>query len=230
MATSRVCSIPDCGKPLDALGLCKKHYERVRRARKPKRERTPRAEQSCHWEGCARPVYAKSACLPHYRRQRKRPGDFSPLNSGTGEAREHYFGLLSTEEFPDTCVEWPFAKTRGYGSVHINGRTLRVHAEMAAKVHGARPKGHFACHTCDNPSCVNPRHLYWGTPTENAMDAVTRRRRALGEAAPHAKLTEAMALEIRNGSEPIKSLARRFGVDKARISRIRNGKAWRHIS
>lgn len=229
MAKSRICSIPDCGKPLDALGLCKKHYERIRRARNRKPPKIPRSEQSCKWDGCAQPVYAKGVCLPHYRRQRKKPGDLSPLNYG-GQARALYDSLMMQTEFPDACMEWPFAKTHGYATIAIKRRARRVHGDMCAKAHGPRPEGHFACHTCDNPPCVNPKHLYWGTPADNGRDAAERGRHPRGEAKWNATLTDKIVLEILSSPESGNKVSERLKVDRAVVSRIRNRKAWAHLN
>lgn len=79
---------------------------------------------------------------------------------------------------PDECWPWLGAHDgRGYGQFYLNGRTRRatqVSWELAHKK--SFPKGKMCCHTCDNPPCVNPRHLWPGTMSENIIDSFQKGR------------------------------------------------------
>jgi len=118
------------------------------------------------------------------------------------------------------CHVWTGAKDRrGYGMMPLNGRRV------------------FA-HRCDNPSCVNPEHLFGGTHADNMRDAAQKGRMRVrhdgvrGEKHPRAKLTLALAREIRAAHIPGKhghgapALAARFGVSVATITRVLSGKSW----
>ena len=79
---------------------------------------------------------------------------------------------------PNEC--WPWIGTTdhaGYGIFHIEDRKKRA-TRLSLELDGKpRPSPrHIACHTCDNPQCVNPAHLWWGTHTDNINDAVAKRR------------------------------------------------------
>lgn len=81
----------------------------------------------------------------------------------------------------DGCWEWTGWRDRdGYGSFWDKTlkRTLRAHRVACEAKHGPISKGLFACHTCDNPWCVNPDHLFIATNQENQLDSVAKGRRA----------------------------------------------------
>ena len=72
-----------------------------------------------------------------------------------------------------TCWEWPFSRLHGYGQV--GGRKA---THVALELDGRpRPSDDLiALHSCDNPPCVNPDHLRWGTHRDNASDRGERGR------------------------------------------------------
>lgn len=91
------------------------------------------------------------------------------------------------------------------------------------------------CHTCDNPPCVNPDHLFQGTAKENAADRDRKGRRIppRGNQCWQAKLTPESIIQIREQYEKKKTthraLAKQFGVTKYSITRLLSGDSWKHI-
>jgi hypothetical protein len=89
-----------------------------------------------------------------------------------GADREAQFRALVVTGAAGECWEWLGAKSNhGYALLSIH------RASHLALIYSGRPKtASFALHSCDNPGCVNPDHLRWGTPKENAADMVQRKR------------------------------------------------------
>jgi hypothetical protein len=85
-------------------------------------------------------------------------------------------------------------------------------------------------HSCDNPACVNVRHLSEGSHTLNQQDKVSKGRQAKGRKVGAAKLCELTVREIkfRYPNEPTEALAEEYGISRAHISRIATGGVWRH--
>jgi hypothetical protein len=77
---------------------------------------------------------------------------------------------------PSGCWLWMGAKARGYGQFYLNGRNRKATHVAWLLTHGSIPEGKMACHTCDNPTCVNPAHIFWGTMSDNILDAVKKGR------------------------------------------------------
>lgn len=148
----------------------------------------------------------------------------------------------------ETCWEWTGSKllppTLPYGRFKVGGRDTRAHVYSWIIHFGSVPNGLCVCHRCDNPSCVNPSHLFVGTYADNNHDREAKGRTVLrsgrgespfGERHPLAKLSEVIALTIRENYKAglrgfgAKTLAKRFGVSKPTIQAVINRETWTHI-
>ncbi len=74
------------------------------------------------------------------------------------------------------CVEWTgVVREKGYGEMGVQNISLRVHRLSWVFANGRLiPPDHFICHTCDNPPCFNPEHLFLGTVTDNVRDSIAK--------------------------------------------------------
>jgi hypothetical protein len=142
---------------------------------------------------------------------------------------------------PDECWPWVGARLEsGYGRFKLSNQRKLVPAHRFAweLENGDWPEGMFACHHCDNPWCVNPRHVFPGTPLDNMRDMHAKGRAKCGfgspkgEAHPCHKLTAEEVDLIRMTWETLrwgvtyKSVAKAFNVSPALVRFIVIGKAW----
>lgn len=94
------------------------------------------------------------------------------------DARKARFWPKVDIQDDNSCWSWRGSHDqRGYGQFWDKGRRIKAH-RMAWQLFNGQPfpEGKEACHTCDNPNCVNPRHIWPGTHRENIKDAVDKKR------------------------------------------------------
>lgn len=131
---------------------------------------------------------------------------------------------------------WPWTGVllgSGYGQFYAAGRQLLAHRAIYELAHGIAPGALFVCHHCDNPSCVNPAHLFLGTPADNSRDMSIKGRAARGERSGVNKVTDVDVCEIRRlaseGHEQ-RSIAARFGISQTNVGMIVRRETWRHVA
>lgn len=91
----------------------------------------------------------------------------------------------------DGCWLWLGAKNRkGYGDFYVSRASHQQAHRFSWEHHrGPIPNGKQVCHSCDEPSCVNPDHLWLGTTQENTADMLRKGRHRFGADQPHDPLT-----------------------------------------
>lgn len=177
-------------------------------------------------------------------------------------ARARFQARVSATPTDHGCLLWLGAFfQRGYGAFRPGGEgssTTGAHRVAFVLAGGELKTGQLVCHTCDVRACVNPAHLYAGTPAQNSADMVSRERQARGlhqgtgtaargerhgsQTHPEliargvrvhgAKLTPAKVREIRalaGTGRTHRSLADQFGMSQPAITRAIRRETWAHV-
>lgn len=138
----------------------------------------------------------------------------------------------SRVEKTDGCWIWTGQLNhKGYGAFSAkwdDRQYWRAHRFSWAR-HKGDPGRLFVLHDCDNRACVNPAHLFLGTPADNSDDMKRKRRQAYGERNGTAKLTPTDVRTIRASALTYVQLAERYKVCPSHIYNIKIRKRWPHI-
>jgi hypothetical protein len=149
----------------------------------------------------------------------------------------------------NTCWNWIGTKgPTGYGYISVKHKNTRAHRLSWTFVHGPIAEDLCVCHKCDNPSCVNPDHLFLGSNLENRRDSASKGRVPKGERSgvrlhPEtvakgenhgcAKLTDKQVLQIRSlhsrHTKSCSELAKDYQVSPDTIRLIVSKKTWKHL-
>lgn len=139
------------------------------------------------------------------------------------------------------CWHWQGGKFKhGYGAFWFNGKNVKAHRFSWEQFNGRIPKGTgyhgiCVCHACDNPSCVNPKHLFLGTNQDNRIDCVKKNRHNVAKGMGHygTFFKNRDIKHIRSlyekGSDTQQNIADKYGVSRSLISMIVNRVVWKHI-
>lgn len=142
----------------------------------------------------------------------------------------------------DKCWEWQRSTDKdGYGQFYLMDDT-GWHRQLSHRgswemINGEIPKGLCVLHKCDNPKCVNPKHLFLGTKLDNTLDMIAKGRGYIpspkGERNSHCVLTELQVIEIRKrfaqGDVSYKTLAEEMNVNPNTIGNVIRRSTWKHI-
>ena len=131
------------------------------------------------------------------------------------------------------CWEWQGShNTRNgvatYGTLESGGRTVGAHRLSWEIHHGAVPAGRCVLHRCDNPSCVNPGHLWLGSHADNMRD-MKEKGRAAHVPPPNARLTRDQVRDIRRRlavGDSQRRIAKDFGIHQPAVAHIKSGRNW----
>lgn len=139
------------------------------------------------------------------------------------------------------CWLWlDYLDEDGYGQISLSKtKVARAHRVAYSLYRGEPPKHLLVCHTCDNPCCVNPDHLFLGTPKDNSQDMSRKGRYAHhkrpnpGELNGRAIINDDVALHILTSfwecGQTARSIADRLGLTYGIVSHVTKGRTWCHV-
>ena len=140
------------------------------------------------------------------------------------------------ERHESGCWLWTASTAgKGYGQIKLPKQRKQIYAHQLSYLiyKGEIPAGVFVCHTCDNPKCVNPDHLFLGSAKDNQQDMKAKGRSTFGERNPGVKLTEERVQEVlrllRDGVTQMR-IAKMVGISQMQVSRINRGERWNHLN
>lgn len=141
--------------------------------------------------------------------------------NGAGVDRLKFRLRNGSERQENGCLLWKRATfPNGYGAIQVEGKKRSAHRVSWTVFRGAGeiPEGLYVCHSCDNPACIEPMHLFLGTPKENARDRDKKGRgaRLVAEENPATKLCGPVRVaaleEWFGGKGSAKDIAAQFGM------------------
>lgn len=133
----------------------------------------------------------------------------------------------------NSCWNWTAGKVDGYGRIYAGGRLWLAHRLSYFFAHSKCPDSLCVLHSCDNPACVNPKHLSLGTKKDNAVDRDIKGRAAdhSGENHGRHKVSQDDVAAIRHlhATEGLtyREIGRRFNISRQAVGHIIRGETWR---
>jgi hypothetical protein len=142
--------------------------------------------------------------------------------------------FLKSIRATDDCILWPWKLyiAGGYGRINLcDGRKITgtgAH-RVSCTIHHGEPldDSMYAIHSCRNRHCVNPRHIRWGTHSDNERDKIRDGTDNRGERSGKAVLKWEQVMDIRYGGENYMKMVRKYKISKSLVYAIRSHEIWK---
>ncbi|WP_336715353.1 HNH endonuclease [Arthrobacter sp. USHLN218] len=195
-------------------------------------------DRTCTIADCDTPIGKRGArgyCPKHYRRFRVW-GDPNALKRTQPGATP--FEILKHNGWSEPsggCWEYSGSRDKGgYGVLKSSGKMYQAHRVAYQELVAEIPEGLLLRHTCDNPPCINPKHLIPGTQKDNMQDALKRKRIVNGERSANHKLKDSEVAQMRalhtTGRFTQAALAEKFKCSRTQVSNILSGKRRANVT
>lgn len=126
------------------------------------------------------------------------------------------------EKKENGCWEFTGSRSRyNYGMVSYKGKQIWAHRLVYQLINNVvLPRNIFVCHTCDNPPCINPEHLFAGTSRDNVIDSLVKGARG------KVYLNKEDVIDIANSGVSNLKLSKKYNMSEQNIGHIKSGRSW----
>lgn len=187
----------------------------------------------CKIEGCDLAHKGHGLCQGHLKRLKLYGDPLLGEKRFKGEAYKYLIDVLN-KEHNDECLIWPYKlDNKGYGQLNHEKKRISVHQFACEYVNGPMPTNMFLTrHLCGNGhlGCFNPKHLVWGTYSENTIDYI---RDGSSKTQGKVKLSHEQVLDIYNRSwlgENRNLLAEEYLISRETVTGIKHGHSWNWLT
>ena len=128
------------------------------------------------------------------------------------------------------CIEYTGQKKQhNYGQIEYDGRAYLAHRVSYMLHKGPIPEGMSVCHTCDNPPCINPEHLWLGTHRENMLDMCKKGRMNLSPRITIPERIIKLIVKDRISGMRLKDVAFKYSISESYVSALSRGRARKSV-